>query len=294
MTQLHDIWNTLTRLQAQGEPCAVVTVVRALSPTSGKPGDKAVVTADGTIHGWIGGGCAQPAVTRTVREVVETGEPRLIRVAPKDSGQQGEEGIVDFNMGCASRGTLDLFVEPVLAAPVLSVHGAAPSARHVADLASRVGLDVQVLAPGTTATDFPGALRHVDGHTAPQDWPAPRWAVVATQGQGDRPALEAALGSAAAAIALIASRRKAESLLGAMAERGHAAERLARVHSPAGVDISAHTPAEIALAVVAQVVQWRRDGAGVPAAPRAATGASATGSAAGASAAQGCCGGGTS
>lgn len=298
MTQLHDIWNTLTRLQAQGEPCAVVTVVRALSPTSGKPGDKAVVTADGTIHGWIGGGCVQPAVARTARDVLTTGEPRLIRVAPSESEERGEEGIVDFNMGCASRGTLDLFVEPMTVAPVLRIHGAAPTARHLAGLAARAGLEVQVLAPGTEAGDFDGATRHAADHTVPADWPEPRWAVVATQGQGDRPALESALSGPAEAIALIASRRKADSLLASMAERGHAAERLAAVHAPAGLAIGARTPVEIALAVLAQVVQWRRAGLGERAASASASAtADAPASTAVAEAAvvgSGCCGGGAS
>lgn len=298
MTAMNDIWNTVNRLQEQGEDCVIVTVVRALSPTSGKPGDKAVVTADGAIHGWIGGGCVQPAVTRTARDVLATGEPCLIRVAPRDSAERGEEGVVDFDMGCASRGTLDLFVEPVAAAPVLRIHGAAPTARHLADLAARVGLEVQVLAPGTAPADFSGVTRHADEHTAPREWPAPRWAVVATQGQGDRPALESALNGPAEAVALIASRRKAESLLASMAERGHSVERLAAVHSPAGFAIGARTPAEIALAVLAQVVQWRRDG--TAARPGAATAAAAVhGPASGpvaeeAAASGGCCGGGAS
>ncbi len=296
MTAMNDIWNTVNRLQEQGEACVVVTVVRALSPTSGKPGDKAVVTADGTIHGWIGGGCVQPAIRRSAREILTTGEPRLIRVAPRDSTERGEEGVVDFDMGCASRGTLDLFVEPVAAAPVLRIHGAAPSARQLADLAGRVGLEVQVLAPGTDPAEFSGATRHAAEHVAPGDWSAARWAVVATQGQGDRPALEAALSGPAEAIALIASRRKADSLLATMAERGHAAERLAAVHSPAGLAIGARTPVEIALAVLAQVVQWRREGvAAPPGAASTATNAPAseptTEAAAGGG---GCCGGGAS
>lgn len=255
-----DILAILERLRAADTPCALVTVVRAIAPTSAKPGEKAVVTLDGTIHGWIGGGCAQPAVTRTVREVLAGGEPRLIRVAPPESAEKGAPGVVDFNMGCASRGTLDLFIEPMFTAPVVRVHGAAPTARHLSELAARMGFEVQVLAPDTDPADYPDAARHAADWTAPDDWPAVRWAVVATQGQGDRKALRAALDSPAEAIAFIASRRKRDRQLEALAGAGYPGERLAAIRAPAGVDVGARTPEEIALTVVAELIEWRRRG----------------------------------
>lgn len=261
MTETDDALTELERLRAEGTPCALVTVVRAIAPTSGKPGQKAVVTPDGRIHGWIGGGCARPAVTRSVTEALDDGEPRLIRVAPPECAEKGQPGVVDFNMGCASRGTLDLFIEPMRPSPVARIHGSAPSARHIADLAARVGFDVQLLAPGTEPGDFPQATRHAASYDVPQDWPAPNWAVVATQGQGDRKALAAALDSPAAAIAFIASRRKRAHQLEYFAGKGYPGERLAAIHAPAGVDIGATTQEEIALSVVAQLVEWRRRGA---------------------------------
>lgn len=127
MTDTDDALTELARLRAEGTPCALVTVVRAIAPTSGKAGQKAVVTADGTIHGWIGGGCAQPAVTQSVAAALADGEPRLIRVAPPECAEKGQPGVVDFNMGCASRGTLDLFIEPMRPSPVVRIHGSAPA-----------------------------------------------------------------------------------------------------------------------------------------------------------------------
>ncbi|WP_067562357.1 XdhC family protein [Halofilum ochraceum] len=262
MSETDDALTELERLRAAGTPCALVTVVRAIAPTSGKPGQKAVVTADGRIHGWIGGGCAQPAVTKSVAEALEDGEPRLIRVAPPECAEKGQPGVVDFNMGCASRGTLDLFIEPMQPRPVVRIHGSAPSARHIADLAARVGFEVQVLAPGTEPGDFPNVTRHAARYDGGEDWPAPNWAVVATQGQGDRKALTAALESPAAAIAFIASRRKRAHQVEHFSGKGYAEERLAAIHAPAGVDIGAKIPEEIALSVVAQLVEWRRRGAG--------------------------------
>lgn len=260
MTTQDTVEQTLERLRAKGEPCALVTVVRAIKPTSANAGEKAVVTRDGQIHGWIGGGCAQPAVTRTVAEVLADGEPRLIRVAPPESEEKGAPGVVDFNMGCASRGTLDLFIEPMQTAPVVRVLGAAPTARHLVELAARVGFDVQVAAADTAPDEFPGASRHHPDWAAPGDWPAVRWAVVATQGQGDRKALKAALDSPAEAIAFIASRRKRDRQLEALAESGYGRDRLAAIHAPAGVDVGARTPEEIALTVVTQLIEWRRRG----------------------------------
>lgn len=262
MSETDDALTELERLRAQGTPCALVTVVRAIAPTSGKPGQKAVVTPDGRINGWIGGGCAQPAVTRSVAEALDDGEPRLIRVAPPECAEKGQPGVVDFNMGCASRGTLDLFIEPMRWNPAVRIHGSAPSARHVADLAARVGFEVHVLAPGTEPGDYPKATRHAPHYDVAQDWPAPDWAVVATQGQGDRKALTAALDSSAAAVAFIASRRKRAHHIEHFAGKGYTDERLAAIHAPAGIDIGAKTPEEIALSVVAELVEWRRRGAG--------------------------------
>ncbi|SEO72339.1 XdhC family protein [Aquisalimonas asiatica] len=260
MISSDDVFSHLQRFRTEGTPCALVTVVRTLAPTSGKPGSRAVITMAGAVHGWIGGGCASGAVLRAVKDALADGEPRLIRVSPPGSSSKGEDGVIDFDMRCASQGTVDLFIEPMLPPPVVRVHGSAPVARHVVEMATRVGLSVQVLAPDTDAASFPGARRHAAGHDVPAEWPSARWSVVATQGQGDRAALEASIGTGVERIALIASRRKRDALLRDMEERGASAEALARVHAPAGVNIAARTPEEIALSVVAQLVEWRRSG----------------------------------
>ncbi|ABI56914.1 XdhC family protein [Alkalilimnicola ehrlichii MLHE-1] len=256
----------LQQLTAAGTPCALVTVVRAVSPTSAKPGEKAVVTAEGAIHGWIGGGCAQPAVLGTVREALADGAARLIRISPGKGDQPQVAGITDFNMACHSGGTLDIFIDPLLPSPVVNLYGSAPVARHLAALAARMDLRVQVLAPGTTLADFPEAAAHHNAFPTPEDWPAPQWAVVATQGRGDRPALEAALQTAADPVAFIASPRKRDKLRDELRGRGVCPSRLQCIRTPAGVPIGARTPAEIALSVVAQLVQWRRGADSTPAA----------------------------
>ncbi|PWG62387.1 XdhC family protein [Spiribacter halobius] len=291
MTGEQTLFATLQRLQDAAVPCALVTVVRCETPTSARPGQKAVVTAEGIEAGWIGGGCAQPAVLRTVAEALEDGQPQLIRVSPRRE-QGAVEGLRDFHTGCASGGTLDLFVDPVLPAPALRVYGASPAARHLAVTAAGVGFAVQAVAPDTTAEAFAGAVRHADDWRAGEDWPAPRFAVVATQGRGDRPALEAALASGAERIGFIASRRKFARLREQLAERGHHAARLDAIKAPAGLDLGARTPEEIAITVLAELIAWRRGGAvdsgQAPAVPQPAA---TPGARAGASSA-GCCGGG--
>lgn len=290
MTGDQTLFATLQRLQDASVPCALVTVVRCETPTSARPGQKAVVTAEGIQEGWIGGGCAQPAVLRTVTEALQDGEPRLIRVSPRRT-QGAVEGLRDFHTGCASGGALDLFVDPVLPAPVLRVYGASPTARHLAGAAAGVGFAVQALAPQTTPEDYPQAARHGGDWGAGAGWPAAQWAVVATQGRGDRPALEAALASGAARIGFIASRRKFARLHAQLLERGHDTARLDAIKAPAGLDLGARTPEEIAITVLAELIAWRR-GCAVgstshPTVPQPAVGDDGRGSGS-----TGCCGSG--
>jgi xanthine dehydrogenase accessory factor len=265
------------RLKAAGEPFVLATVVRVESPTSAKPGAKAVVDAQGGITGWIGGGCAQPAVISTAGKALEDGQPRLIRVSPSKGGEV-EEGIVDFGMTCHSGGTLDIFLEPFAARPSLLIVGTAPAAQALAALARRSGFEVFAAAPGADAELFSDARQVIDGlDLAGLACGTPRFVVVATQGKRDEPGLEAALGSGAAYIAFIASERKAEKLKTYLQERGHDADRVGAIVSPAGVEIGAVTPEEIAVSVLAGLIRARRlEGFGAaPAVLGARTGTSA-------------------
>jgi xanthine dehydrogenase accessory factor len=231
--------------------------VRSESHTSAKPGAKAVVEADGTIRGWIGGGCAQPAVTTMAQKALRDGQPRLIRISPTKDGPV-EEGIVDFGMTCHSGGTLDIFIDPVVPRPALLIIGGSPAAQTLAALATRVGFSVTVANPGASAELFPDATQVVDGlDVTTLAEPRPPFVVVATQGKRDEGGLEAALASGAPYVAFIASSRKADKLRTYLKERGHDRSRVDAIVSPAGVDIGAVTPEEIALSVLAGVVQAR-------------------------------------
>lgn len=267
--------HTLTQSQ---QPFALVTVLRVTPPTSARAGDKAVVTADGTIHGWIGGGCAQPAVIKTVRAALQDRQPRTIRITPSDESQEQQLGdVLEFGMSCHSGGTLELFIDPVVAAPTLAVLGDSPVAYALADLGPRVGFAVEHL----TSTEV---FAQLSSHTP---------VVVATQGRGDLPALRAALAATAATTWFVASARKAAVLKDNLRTAGHDSAAVDAIIAPAGTPIGAQTPEEIALSVLAAVIAHQR-GAMPPSKDRAAAqaaSAEATAPKAAIAPKKSCCGG---
>jgi xanthine dehydrogenase accessory factor len=200
------------RLQAADQAFALVTVLSAQAPTSGKAGDKAVVTPDGQIHGWIGGGCAQPAVIKTVRRALLDGQPRKIRIAPSDESAERDLGdVLEFGMVCHSGGTLELFIDPVMPSATLTVVGDSPVARALVGLAPRVGLRVAVVAHGAQAADFPDADAVLDSDDVSQVSArlSSPFVVVATQGRRDVQGLKAALALQPQGLWFVASARKA-------------------------------------------------------------------------------------
>lgn len=268
------------RLQSADQPFALVTVLSAQAPTSGKAGDKAVVTPDGQIHGWIGGGCAQPAVIKTVRRALLDGQPRKIRIAPSDESAERDLGdVLEFGMACHSGGTLELFIDPVMPSAMLTVVGDSPVARALVGLAPRVGLRVAVVAQGAQAADFPDADTVLDSDEASQVSArlSSPFVVVATQGRRDVQGLKAALALQPQGLWFVASARKAGVLLESLVASGEDPAAVARIVAPAGEFIGAQTPEEIALSVLTSVVAARRGREpAAPAAQAALTGSMAS------------------
>lgn len=226
-------------LKARGEPHALVTVVRTVAPTSAWVGAQAIVEAGGALHGWIGGGCAKGVVVAAALKTMASGLPKLVRISNE---QLVDDAAVEQHaMRCASNGTIELFIQPFVERPGLCVLGATPAADEARSLAERLGIRL-----GAQPDDAPIVL-------------------VATQGEGDEAALHAALTSPAAEVLMIASRAKAERLRAAMLARGLPAARVAQLQAPCGPDIGASTPAEIALAALAEVVKLRRQARARPA-----------------------------
>lgn len=240
-------------LLAKDQPFAVAVVVRYQAPISGKPGNKAIIFPDGKMWGWIGGGCAQPVVIKEALKAMADGQPRLIRISPSSSP---EEGVVDYSMTCYSGGTMDIFIEPVLPKPHILILGRSPVAASLAKLAKAVNYAVSLAAPGADRENFPDPdllqtdleLKHLK--ITPQTF-----IVVSTQGEYDEEALEKALDTSAAYVAFVASKTKAGKVLEYLRDRGVAAARLSQVRAPAGLDIRAASPEEIAVSILAEIIQ---------------------------------------
>jgi xanthine dehydrogenase accessory factor len=266
MPRASDVLDLISARKDAGEPFVLATVVRTVAATAAKAGAKAMILPDGTISdGWIGGGCARAAVVKAAKDALADGQSRLVSVQPPDVlSEQGhkpgeEQGGVRFakNM-CPSQGTMDIFVEPVLPRPQVVVCGSSPVAIAVADLARRSGFVVTACAPAAEQPAFVQVDRRIEGYALPVEDPGARFIVVSTQGRGDEAALLAALAIQADYIAFVGSRRKAEALKNTLAERGVSPERLAKLKAPAGLDLGAITPDEIAISIVAEIVAVRR------------------------------------
>ena len=219
-------------LNERDEPYAMVTVVRVGAPTSAYVGAQAIVLRDGTMRGWIGGGCAKGIVIAAAREAIATGKPALVHIA-NDEREPGPD-VVQYAMPCASNGTIELFVQPYSAGTSLCVLGDTPAASEARFFAKRLGIR---LVPSLDDAAV---------------------ALVATQGTADAQALEAALASPAQHVLMIASRRKADRLRDLMRLRGVNEDRLAQLQAPAGQDAGARTPSEIALVAVAGILALLR------------------------------------
>ena len=221
-------------------------VVRCAAPTSARPGDRAIVLGDGTIEGFVGGSCADSTVRLQALRVLETGEPMLLRILPgEEDGPSEEDGAVVVANPCLSGGALELFLEPHLPPPRVAVAGESPVARVLVELCEPLGFRARL-----------------DATAAPGDFAA----VVASLGHGDDEAVRRGLEAGCEYVGLVASRVRGAAVLEALRADGVPAEALARVRTPAGVEIGARTHAEIALAILAELVAARRAGA-VPAAP---------------------------
>jgi xanthine dehydrogenase accessory factor len=261
-------WEVLERareLADRGEEFALATVVWRQAPSSGQIGARAIITADGQVHGFIGGACAEPVVLREAQRVIQSREARLLFLGTTDADDPATaalpEGMVYVPMSCQSEGALQVFVEPVVPVLDLLVIGRSPMAHLLAQLATDLGWNARV-------ADLP--------ELGPADIHERSLVVVATQGHGDEEALEMATRARPAFLGLVASRKRGVSLLEYLAERGVPQELLDRVRTPVGLDLGHTSHREIAVAVLAELVQLRAAGeftvaAAGPAAPEPAT-----------------------
>jgi xanthine dehydrogenase accessory factor len=245
-----DAWEILkeaSELERRGQEFALATVVWRQGPSSSQQGARAIITAEGELHGWIGGACAEPTVIREAQEVIAQSTPRLLLLgSPDQFGAAIPEGITVVPISCQSEGALEVYIEPVVPAPHLVIVGRSPMAHTLADLARALNWRTDLVA----GEDFTAAAVH-EGSMV----------IVATQGHGDEEAVEEAVAARPAYLGLVGSRRRGAAVLGYLADRGLPADQLDRVHVPAGLDLGHIAHQEIAVAILAELVQLRASGA---------------------------------
>jgi xanthine dehydrogenase accessory factor len=233
-------------LARSGQAFALATVVWRQGPSSSKQGSRAIITSDGQMHGWIGGACAEPVVIREARQVMADGNARLLLLgSPDQFGTAVPEGMTVVPISCQSEGALEVYIEPILPAPHLVIVGSSPMTHTLAELSRALGWRTELASP--------------------QDFTAGRadersMVIVATQGHGDEDMIERAAAMRPAYLGLVASRRRGEALLGYLAERGVPQDQLDRVHAPAGLDLGKTSHEEMAVAILAELVQLRASG----------------------------------
>lgn len=260
-------------LTAAGRPFALATVVAVVRPTSARPGARGIVHPDGKIEGWVGGSCAQPIVVKEALAALVDGQPRLLRIAKEPpSASRRADGVIDYVMTCHSGGTLEIAVEPIVPAQELWVAGTTPIAAALVALGAAAGFRVTVVDPVADPADFPAAERvYRAAHFRSLEPARPPFVVVASQGVWDEEAVEAALRGEVAYVGLVASPTRAAAVRSYLREVGVPEERVAALRAPAGLDLGAETPEEIAISILAELVQVRRGRAPFVAAPGPAT-----------------------
>jgi xanthine dehydrogenase accessory factor len=232
-----DVFDESLELRARDEPFVLATVVAYKSPQSAKPGSRAIIKSDGSISGWVGGGCVQPIVLREAQQALKSGQPKLLSISPDAAHANDWKGVESYRMSCEGGGSLEIYLEPILPKPELMIVGDSPVAETVAQLGEM--LEFKVITDTSEIRES-------------------TYVVVATMGNGDEEGLLSVLGSKAKYLGLVASEKKSKALFDYAREKGHTDEEINRVKCPAGISLGGETMPEIALSVMAEIVQLRR------------------------------------
>jgi xanthine dehydrogenase accessory factor len=253
---MQEFLDLLTRLRDAAEPCAIATVVETRGSVSARTGSKAVIDREGkVVAGWVGGGCAQSTVCHAALDALREGEPRMVDLDLDDE-------VLGTGMPCG--GAMRVYVEPMMPKPKLWLLGHGRVAESLCRIGALVGFDVVVDDPMAEREPYPEAARLIDDDLDYEKLTpgAGDYVIVATQHKGDHQSMLRALRSPALFIALIASAKRSGLVLDYLRQEGIAEDELARVHAPAGLDLGAKTPEEIALSVLSEIVVHRRGGSG--------------------------------
>ncbi|MEM7374432.1 MAG: XdhC family protein [Bacteroidota bacterium] len=254
-----DFLQQSNQLYQEQEPFALAMVVRRTIPSSGKPGDKAIIKKSGEIIGWIGGGCTRGIILKEALISMQDGKPRMVRISPK-AELEAQSGVIDYKMTCQSGGAVEVYIEPILPKPHIVIMG---NNSHVAMALHRIAkaMDYAVTVVGREVDIV--AYKGADRVIAPKDFPEQQFGphtfvVISTQGEGDERALQQALATDIPYVAFVASRRKANAIFRSLMDLGIPSSRLQQVKTPAGLDINAKLPEEVAVSILAQIISEMR------------------------------------
>ncbi|MDP4711992.1 MAG: XdhC family protein [Saprospiraceae bacterium] len=246
-------------LYRDNEPFAIASVINRQLPSSGKPGDKAVIDKEGRITGWVGGGCTRGIILKEAGNALKDGQPRIVRISP-DQDSSPKPGVIDYKMTCYSGGSVEVFIEPVLPRPQLVVMGKSHVAKALCRLAKAMDYSIFVVAANAEDTAFPDADKISPQLDPSQRIPENAFVVVCTQGENDEAHLAQALHTRASYIGFVSSRKKANAVFQTLRQEGFAFDQLKRIKTPAGLDIQAKLAEEIAISILAEIITLLRNG----------------------------------
>jgi xanthine dehydrogenase accessory factor len=242
-------------LRKRNEPFAIAVVVRREAPSSGKTGDKAIINKFGEIIGWVGGGCVRAILIKEAEDAMKTGIARLVRIG-KSLTQSQQEGVMEYKMTCQSEGLVEVFVEPVLPPPHLVVMGKTAIAKALVKLAKTTGFRVTAVAPDIKPDTFDKVDELITQYNLKQvNTTEASCIVVATQGDQDETALQEAVGKANCYLGFVSSRKKGNKVMDYLKDAGVDPQKVAAIKSPAGIDINAKSPEEVAISILAEIIQ---------------------------------------
>ena len=255
----NDLIDQISKYMGQGEEFAVAHVIWREAPSSGKPGDKAIILKDGTIIGWIGGGCVKGIAVKEAREAIRENRSRLVRIDPDEVNSE-DSSHKTYRMTCHSGGTMELFIEPITPNPQLIIVGKSNIARALSKLAIATNLRVHVLSNDVNKGMFPEVKNiydrvdfskiNIDKNT---------FIVVATQGEDDEESIRKALETSCNYVGFISSLRKSVKIKEYLEQTELSTNRINELKIPVGMDINAKLPEEIAISILAEIVQLFRD-----------------------------------
>ena len=256
----NDLIDQISKYMGEGEEFAVAQVIWREAPSSGKPGDKAIILKDGTMIGWIGGGCVKGIAIKEAHEAIRENKSRLVRINPDEVNGEEDSNHKTYRMTCHSGGTMELFIEPITPNPQLIIVGKSNIARALSKLAIATNLRVHVLSNDVNKGMFPGVKNiydrvdfskiNIDKNT---------FIVVATQGEDDEESIRKALETSCNYVGFISSLRKSVKIKEYLEQTELSANRINELKTPVGMDINAKLPEEIAISILAEIVELFRD-----------------------------------